>query len=144
MKVFTTLWGDIQQGSLARVPYFSYSILLVALGMALGIVVAMSLGIDDPGSNGELTQEQFENALSLPMLLLLIAASVLLSFAGLNLTAKRLRHMGLPGWPTTIALALLVAAISYGWSAQAGNGFQFLVWLTLLFTPGELFGSRNR
>ncbi|MBY5991310.1 hypothetical protein [Ferrimonas balearica] len=140
--MFKALWGEIQQGQLARLPYLGYSLLLSLLGIGIGIAVGVAIGITETMMGGELadTQAQLADSLSLPALLVLVVVFVLLSFAGLNLMAKRLRHMGLPGWPTAIALTLLVAAISYGWTAQAANGFQLLVWLILALVPGGLFG----
>jgi len=64
------------------------------------------------------------------------------AFAGANLTAKRIQDIGLPGWRTVLAIALLVGLISAAVSQQVGNSLQFLIWLALVLVPTNAFAKR--
>ncbi len=136
--MLSVLWGNLRQGQLARLPYLGYTLLVGLTAILIGVGLWPWLTpVETPtGSSTELSL-----ILPLPVAILLLIATSVLGFAGLNLMAKRLRHIGLPGWPTTAALTLLVMAIGYGWSLPAANGFQLLIWLTLLVLPKGLFGQ---
>lgn len=134
--MFSILWGDIQQGQLARLPYLGYSLLVSLLLILVGLSVVLLENGVERGANGI---EGISLTLSLPGFVLLLLMTIPLGLAGLNLMAKRLRHVGLPGWPTTIALTLLVFAIAYGWSLPGAHGFQFLIWMTLILLPKNTF-----
>ena len=66
----------------------------------------------------------------------------LLMFAGLNIMAKRIRDIGLPGWWIVLALILLGMLLSYFVSQQAGSGMHTLIWILLVLIPGKSFGKQ--
>lgn len=134
--MFSILWGNIQHGQLARLPYLGFSLLIGLVLILLGLSVMMlGNGIEQAAD----LESGISLTLSLPEFTLLLVVAAVMGFAGVNLMAKRLRHIGLPGWPTTLALTLLVAAVGIGWSLFGAIGFQFLIWLTLLCLPKGTF-----
>jgi uncharacterized membrane protein YhaH (DUF805 family) len=70
-----------------------------------------------------------------------VVAAVLF-FAGANLTAKRIRDIGLPGWWSVLAIALLVGLVSGAVSEQAGSVIQLAIWLALVLVPTNVLAKR--
>ncbi len=58
-----------------------------------------------------------------------------LAAAGANLVAKRLRHIGLPGWHALAVLCVLGTAFSLGAPAAAALGYVAVIWAALFFMP---------
>ncbi|WP_418904864.1 DUF805 domain-containing protein [Ferrimonas balearica] len=144
-RIGRTLWGETRSGQLARLPFLLFTMSLLLLLMGLGYAISERVRHyvqQHPTAPDQLTE--LTAALTGPGVILALLAVLLITLAGLNLMSKRLRHMGLPGWPTTLALSLLTVAIGYGWSLPGANGFQLLVWLVLTFTPGNLFRHSHR
>ncbi|MBW3138741.1 DUF805 domain-containing protein [Ferrimonas balearica] len=143
-RIGQTLWGETGSGQLARLPFLVFTMGLLLLLMALGYAISERVrhyAQQHPTAPDQLTE--LTAALTGPGVILALLALLLITLTGLNLMSKRLRHMGLPGWPTTVALCLLTIAIGYGWSLPGANGFQLLVWLALVLTPGQWFRHQS-
>ncbi len=114
MKYLRMLFGDVLEGRVARLPYLIY-ILLIHIVLMVSMVFAlpwmstwMAGSLEEASARGE-AGPILDAMLQLPMASLLILAVVGLIFfwTQANLTAKRLRDTGLPGWTTLIAWQLL-------------------------------------
>jgi len=58
-----------------------------------------------------------------------------LAAAAANLVAKRLRHIGLPGWHALAVLSVLGTAFSLGAPTAAALGYVAVVWAALFLMP---------
>lgn len=139
--MFKTLFGDPTTGCLARLPYLGYWILLGLLGVVIAIGIGASIGAAENMVGGDIqqAQAQLREHLGLPAVLLVFAFAMLLLFGNLNLMAKRLRDMGLPGWWVVLGFVVLSALISGGISERASGGLYFLFWIALLLIPTDMF-----
>ncbi len=145
-------FGEVASGRLKRLQYLGYSILLNLIVFAIVITAIMLVGgveqaSDDPMAMQRRLLERFGSVGMLAMSLLMFV----FLFAGLNLMAKRLRDMGLPGWPGVLGLmliAMLLALMLGGGAAGMGPGggmtmnlIQLAILAFLLLVPSDAFGS---
>jgi uncharacterized membrane protein YhaH (DUF805 family) len=137
------IFFDIANGRLARLPYFGHWLLLVALAIVAAIVVGISFGVSE-----HMIHADFKGAhekLSIGMLIPLIICFVVIGFATmfglLNLMAKRIRDIGLPGWPVVIGLTIVLALIS-ALSHGLGQALHGVLFLALVFVPTDAVGNR--
>ena len=142
--MLTTLFGDAATGRLARLPYLGYWFLLGLLGVAIAIGIGASVGVAEHAIGGDIqqAQAQLRAHLGLPAIIFIFAVGVLLLFGNLNLMAKRIRDMGLPGWWVVLGFVVLNAIISTGISERASGGLYFLFWLALLLIPTDMFARK--
>lgn len=139
--MFATLFGDVRDGEIPRLPYLGYSLLLTfgSAGAIVLLVVALA------GAGG-LAQAESSTALlaglGLPVLAAVIVVAFLAAFASLNLTAKRTRDLGLPGWTTVLLFVLGTAVLGAAVSESVASGLHVLAWLALLLLPSHAFSGR--
>lgn len=140
------LFGDIASGRLARLPYLGYYVLLTLLIAAFGIGVAVMIGVSEQLIGGDLQQAQdtLRQWLSPPFMVVLGLVVVGVLFAGANIMAKRLRDIGLPGWWSVLAVAVLTGAVSFAVSEQASSGLHLLIALALALIPTGAFSKGAR
>lgn len=131
------LWGEIKTGRLQRLPYLGYFALLNVSGVLLFAGLLMSIDAEQSMLDGTMEQLQASAAegLSMPVALLGAILMLLFLFASLNIMAKRLRDIGLPGWWSTLGVALVGALLAYLLSEPFGSAFQSLVMLALFLIP---------
>jgi uncharacterized membrane protein YhaH (DUF805 family) len=139
-----TFFGDIADGRLARLPYLGHWVLLslAVLILLLGIGAAIGIGEQLIGGDLQQAQAKLREWLTLPFFVLFGLVVAVLFFAGANLTAKRIRDIGLPGWWSVLAIALLVGLVSGVVSKQAGSGVQLAIWLALVLVPTNVLAKR--
>ena len=139
-----TLFKDVAFGRIARLSYLGHSILLMVLLMAYMLIVVLAIGAGEHIIGGDLqqAQDQLRGMLTLPFLIMTGIVMGLLMFAGLNIMAKRIRDIGLPGWWMVLALIVLGMLLSYFVSQQAGSGLHTLIWILLVLIPGKSFGKQ--
>jgi len=137
--MLTKLFGDITLGRLARLPFLGYSLLLNLIWVLtlLGIVLAIGAAESFIGGDLQQAQQMLTEQLSLPFFIIFIPFSLLLVFAGFNITAKRIRDIGLPGWKSLIIFIILAAIISFYVSPGIAKLFNSIFALLLLFVPGN-------
>ena len=153
------LFGDVKGGRLARLPYLGYLVLLAVIGMAIvfgGIVIVG--GIERMmGGDIQQTQEMLIQNFGIPGLVLIVAVALLLGFANLNIAAKRIRDMGLPGWWTMLGIVIvsMVVAVIFPGETIVQNGqttlqaslpssiLDLVVFAFLLLVPGNMFASKS-
>jgi len=143
--MFNTLFKDIAFGHMARLSYLGHSILLLLLLIAYMLIVVLAIGAGEHIIGGDLqqTQDQLRGMLTLPFLVVTGIVMALLMFAGLNIMAKRIRDIGLPGWWMVLALIVLGMLLSYFVSQQASSGLHALTWVLLILIPGNTVGKQS-
>ena len=143
--MFKSLWGEVVKGRLQRLPYLGYFVLLNVLLGGLVFAVLMSLDVEEGMLNGDLEQVQagFAEHLSMPVILLGALVMLLVLFASLNIMAKRLRDIGLPGWWSTLGIVAIGALLSQIVSEPVGSGFHSLVMIALFLIPTSSFNKQQ-
>ena len=143
-NLFRTYFGDVTGGTLARLQYLSYSLIVGVLFIVIGLGIGILLGVSEHlvGGNIQEAQAVLRERFSALFGIALVMISAFFSYALLNIMAKRIRHMGLPAWPVVV-----VVIVASGMAAQfAGDnvqqGFSTAVLLALLLIPGG--ASRQR
>ena len=135
-----TLFGDLASGRLRRSPFLGYHALLwlISLLFVLGVVAVIAgaealIGGDLQEAQALLTERfgGFAAAVVTPVGLVLL-------FVGANVTAKRARDIGLPGWLTVAVLVVLGVSVSLAVSQNAAGALNTICWLALLLLPGNL------
>lgn len=136
-------FGGLTDDRLGRLGFLSYWLLLVVVLVTSGLLAGFSLGVADhlAGSGAEDTQTRLRDDLGLPFILVIWAAGLAFLFAELNICAKRIRHIGLPGWPATVAVGVVVVLAALLLSHRLGQGLALLVWLALVSVPGGFVGK---
>ena len=140
------LFGEVREGRLLRLPYLGYSLLLllVFLGSVAAIVLAVGAGEHLMGGDLQQAQHRLGAWLSLPVLAVFGVLGAAMIFSGLNIMAKRIRDVGLPGWWGVLAIVVASGFVSGAVSEQAGSGLQTLAWIALLLVPSDSFSRGTR
>lgn len=149
--------GGLTGGRLGRLPFLGLWLLLWVLFALYGLGIAFGIGVVEPlvfegaGAARDRLLGHFGPRLGPGILAALGLFVLLFVFAQLNLLAKRIRDMGLPGWPVLLLLVLAAGALAYvlppgGTLArpedQANGAFNGFVALALLLIPGGFFTRR--
>lgn len=141
----TALFGELRCGKLQRLAYLGYMVFLAVLLIVLGVGAAFLMGLGEQLFGGELQQAQETSKpwFSIPFMLLFAVVMAIFIYAKLNITAKRIRDIGLPGWKMVLALLvvdiLLVAIVS----REAASSFMFAILLLLLFVPTAMMVKKR-
>ena len=141
--MFKVLFGDISNGRLQRLAFLGYIVLLTLLFMAamFGVVFAFGTGESIIGGDLQQAQDMLRETLGIPFIIIFMAMMMLLFFAQMNLAAKRIRDIGLPGWWVVLLLLLLGGVTSAMMTKEQGGGLHFLVFLLLVLIPSGSFGK---
>jgi len=138
-------FGNFANGRLLRLPYFGYSVLLVFLlfGFMLGTVILMGAAENMMGGDLADAQSMLMETLGIPYMIILGILVFVTIIASLNIMAKRVRDIGLPGWLVVLAFIIISALISQFVSVSASNGLSTVVGLGLLLIPSNTFGGNR-
>lgn len=151
--MLNTYFGAIMEGRLKRLPFIGYIVLLHVLFVVLVLAGVASMGVAEHLVGGDLTQTQqmLTEKFGLPAMILvgIVVATVL--FATLNLEAKRIRDMGLPGWWTLFAIwiisALLIALLAGLVNPELSNHISSIISaigvLALVLIPSNTFSMSD-
>ena len=133
------LFGEVKTGRLMRLQYLGYSVLLSLLMFGFGLAVVMIIGVGEHIAGGDLqqVQDQIREQLTLPAMLVMAVVMPLFLFIGLNIMAKRIRDIGLPGWWTVLAIFIVSGVVSYLVSDNAGSIVNTLAWVAVVLVPGN-------
>lgn len=145
MNVLNTLFADIFEGRLNRLQFLGYWALLAGILIAGSLALAFGIGIAEQmlSEDAAATQKSLLQRFGAASLVGLAAVIAILIFAELNLSAKRVRDIGLPAWPTTLVAAAAIVFVSIALSLRIGQSLSVLAWLALLMTPGGIAGRDN-
>ena len=151
--MITALFGDLRDGRLQRLPYLGYCLLVLLLVFAVGLGFVFIFGISEgltaaiTGGDVEKAQQLLQQHLGGTAIVLLVVATLVIgtaiSFANLNLQAKRLRDMGLPGWIAVAAIFALELVITATVGNQTASTLHLIVFLALLLIPSDTFAKRS-
>ena len=138
-------FGGLTGDSLGRVGYFAFWLLLAVFFITGGLLLGFSIGVADylGGSDVQETQSRLRDDFGVPLLVAVWAAGLTFLFAELNLSAKRIRHIGLPGWPVTLGVAAIIILAALLVTPRLGHILSLLAWLVLIVTPGGVFGGHS-
>lgn len=139
MKLRRVFFGGIRDGRLARLPFLAWSMLLMLLvigfGLALGaflVIVQNTMG-GDPAASEAALEAFVAGPLTIPFALI----GLIVLFAQYNLVAKRVRDIGLPGWPAVLAVVLLTGIAAATVAETAVGLLNAAVGLVLVLVPGD-------
>ena len=137
--MINALFGEVKTGRLMRLQYLGYSVLLSLLMFGFGLAVVMIIGVGEHIAGGDLqqVQDQIREQLTLPAMLVMAVVMPLFLFIGLNIMAKRIRDIGLPGWWTVLAIFIVSGVVSYLVSDNAGSIVNTLAWVAVVLVPGN-------
>lgn len=113
-RAVKTYFGDIRDGRLQRLNFFWYSVLAVAVFILFGILVVASIGALESFIGGDLmeAQNQIRKQFGVPATIIVMIFGATLFFANLNISAKRARDSGLPGWLSILIFVFVSAFLS--------------------------------
>ena len=142
--MMTSYFGEVQTGRLARWSFLMHwlgiAIAFFVIGTALVIAIG---GIDKIGEERIVsTRAALHASHGVLAVIVAVGCYIGLLFAALNITAKRIRDTGLPGW-TSLAAALFISWVA-GWaiSEAAGQTVTTVAWLGMLLIPSNQLNRR--
>jgi uncharacterized membrane protein YhaH (DUF805 family) len=138
------LFFDVANGRIGRLSYLGHSALLLLLFLVVGLGIAVAFGVTGHMLNADFhaAHTTVMAAAGVPFIILMIALIGAFLFVSLNLTAKRVRDIGLPGWPVTICYLFAVGLVAQYLSQSVGHALNSLAFLALLLVPGGALGPR--
>lgn len=136
------LFLDVSNGRIGRLSFLGHSLLLMLLFLIVGLAIAVAFGVTGHMLNADLhaASTTVMAAAGVPFIILMVALIVAFLFASLNITAKRVRDIGLPGWTVTIGYVIVVGLIAQ-WSQNVTHTLDTLSFLALLLVPGGMVGQ---
>ncbi len=151
--MFQAFFGEFTTGRLARLPLLGFWLLLTVLFLLFGLGIAFGIGLAEPllFEGPAAAQTFLVETVSLPVIILVGLFCLVFLVAKLNLLAKRIRDMGLPGWGLVLAITLVSAVLLYlmpystdplTLGNQVNGAWNGLLLLALLLIPSGTFGSR--
>jgi len=143
--MFKTLWGEVGRGRLRRLPFLGWYLLIVVIVLLGSFAVGASVGVAEQGAGGDMAAVQARVAEQFGVLgtVLILVLFVVLLFAQLNITAKRFRDIGLPGWIVLLGVLIISGLLGAFVGQGISVGFNLLVLLALLLVPSDVLGLRG-
>jgi len=140
-RILKLYFGGFKSERLHRLPYLSYAALLGVVLLAFVFVSVLTIvGIEKTiGGNLAETQQLVTRYLGLPFVIALMILVLTLFIAGLNITAKRARDIGLPGWISVMVVLIASLLIFRFISQEVAQIFSAIFLLGLLLAPGNIF-----
>lgn len=138
-----TYLGELKKGKLKRLPFLSYQLLLFLLIAVFSLAVVLLMGIGEHILGGDLAhaQDVLRAWFTLPFMGVFSVFMLAVCFFFANITAKRIRDIGLAAW-TTLAIFLLAEILeTVIINQQASSVIHGLFVLFLLLIPSEQFNK---
>lgn len=144
-KMIKILFGEIKTGRLKRFAFLAYSLILqlIVFGTFLAIVVAIGAGEHLIGGDLRQAQEILREWFSAPFFFIFGLFMTLIGFAGLNLTVKRIRDTGLPGWWVLVAIFIVEIIVAIFMTQKTSANLHILLTIILLFIPSNTFIKKD-
>jgi uncharacterized membrane protein YhaH (DUF805 family) len=133
------LFGERTTGRLQRLPFLGFSIFASVIAALAMVIIALTMGgaawlmSQDP----LMARQYVHDHLTTPGFIAMLAIGLLLTFIHMNLSAKRLRDMGLQGWRTLGLFLLMGVGLAFFFKEATGL-FQFLGFMVLAVTPSRI------
>ncbi|MCW8329763.1 hypothetical protein MD588_13175 [Photobacterium sp. SDRW27] len=143
--MITAILGEVQRGKLQRLAFLGYIVLLTVLLVVFGLVMALFIGAGEHLLGGDLqqAQETMHQKGTTPVTLVFSVVLALFIYAKLNITAKRIRDMGLPGWRMVLAIFIVDILLGIIVSREAVSSFMLVIFLLLLFIPTAMMAKKK-
>jgi uncharacterized membrane protein YhaH (DUF805 family) len=122
VAITTSLFGAVKDGRMTRLPFVIY-MSCIQLALLLYVIgVGFAAGLGEVALSGDLDQAQqrLSDFISMPFILFTAVFVLILVFAHLNVLAKRMRDIGLPGWWVLLGYAVfrvVMSLLGYDWLA---------------------------
>ena len=138
-------FGGLKDERLGRIAFLAYWLLLAAFVVTGGLLIGFGVGVVDQLSGGDVPEARTgpRSAFGVPAVVAIWAAVLTALFAELNISAKRVRHIGFPAWPATLTVGVAILLVALLVSAKIGFGLAVLAWLALVLVPGGVAGSAS-
>ena len=139
-------FGGLTGDQLGRVGYFAFWLLLAVFFITFGLLAGFGIGVADHLGSGDAQESQarLRDEFGLPLIIGVWTAGLIFLFAELNLSAKRIRHIGLPGWPVTLGVSAVIILAALLVAPRLGHILSLIAWLALMIIPGGIFGRHTR
>ena len=143
--MFKIFFGEFSNGRLLRLPYLGYTLLATAVfaGFVFGTIMLMGAAETMMGGDLAGAQQTLMNVLGIPFMIILGVVVLGLLVGLLNVMAKRVRDIGLPGWTFVLGFMVVSFIFSEFISVSASNGLSTIVGFGLLLTPHNSFGGNK-
>jgi len=138
-------FGGFKSECLHRLPYLGYAVLLAVVLLVFVLASVLAIVAVEKMIGGDLaaTQQLVAKYLGLPFVITLAILAITLFIAGLNITAKRARDIGLPGW-IFVAAGLIASLLIFRFISQdAAQIFSAVFLLGLLLAPANSLTRRQ-
>ncbi len=140
IQIANTYFGDFKAGRLRRLSFLGYTLLIVVLLSAFIIISFFSIIGVEKIYGGDLTKAPnlIRYFLGIPYAITSATVIFALFTAGLNITAKRARDIGLSGWYFVAGLIIVSVFASIFISLFDSLSIGLLVGLLLVLIPGNI------
>jgi len=141
-NLFRIYFGDATTGTLRRLQFLGYWAALGLLVIVMGIGIGALLGVSEHLVGGNIQEaqailrERFFTLFGIGLILF----SAIFGYALINITAKRIRDMGLPAWPVVVAIIVVSGMAAQFATENVQQGLSTAELLALLFIPSGVFG----
>jgi len=141
--MFKIFFGEIKTGRLQRLAFLGYSLLiqLLVIGFVIAIIVVIGASEQLIGGDFQQAQETLNSWFSVPFIIIFGLVMVLLGFAGLNLTVKRIRDTGLPGWWSILVILIVEIIVSIIISQEMSANLHVFLTVILFLIPTDIFAK---
>lgn len=146
MKARRIFFGEIRDGRLGRMAFLAWTVLLALVVIGFGLLAGASLAVVQNliGGDPRTSQALLEEVLAGPLVIALTLVGLVVLFAQYNLVAKRARDIGLPGWPTVLAVLLLTGLAGATLSEAVIGLLNGVLGLALLLIPTDALRRPSR
>jgi len=143
--MLNVLFGEIATGRLKRLPYLGWYALLALLVLLAGFGIGASFGLAERSAGGNIADAQalIADKFGILGIVLIVAVFAVLLFAQLNIAAKRIRDIGLPGWLVLLGLLVVAGLIGQFVSQQIAAVIELLFVVALLLLPSDALRKRG-
>ena len=143
--MLNVLFGEIATGRLKRLPFLGWYALLALLVLMAGFGIGASVGLAERSAGGNIADAQalIADKFGILGIVLIVAVFAVLLFAQLNIAAKRIRDIGLPGWLVLLGLLVVAGLVGQFVSRQIAAVIELLFGVALLLLPSDVLRKRD-
>ncbi len=134
-----TLFGELRAGRLGRGGYVGALLVIVLLWFLLAVGIGFAAGFADEqvGDALDMSQAQLAEILGGPVAILVAVVGGVLVFANFNISAKRWRGIGLPGWPVVVGVVVATFALQLVLGEAVASIVGLVAFVALLVVPND-------
>lgn len=143
--IVDSYYSSVTNGTLGRMRFFGLFLSANAIWILLGIGIVAMIGAAEHLVGGDLQEAQavLRSKLGVPSVVALAFLGLAFFFALMNITAKRIRDIGLPGWTGVVVIIVLLGVVTQFGTDKLQQGVSSLVLLALVLIPGRSAQSEN-